>query len=169
MWGKPINNSRYIFVPKHIIYIKHLICLKASMHNRKCIIEELKDCLYVEFSGIRDTTLRLKTVQNQSKEQTQYITLLTCCIAYWIPFYWSQLALIKSHEQSILFSQCCSDKLQFHLTLDRNSNSLHKIPVDTFLGVQWLNDNSRCSHVFSSFEIKFDDYLHQVCWKYWDI
>ena len=51
------------------------------MHNRKCIIEELKDCFYVEFSGIRDTTLRLKTVQNQSKEQTQYITLLTCCIA----------------------------------------------------------------------------------------
>ena len=45
------------------------------MHNRKCIIEELKDCFYVEFSDIRDTTLRLKTAKSKQRADTIYYIL----------------------------------------------------------------------------------------------
>lgn len=40
------------------------------MHNRKCIIEELKDCFYVEFSDIRGFNSEELRAQNQSTKQT---------------------------------------------------------------------------------------------------
>lgn len=59
------------------------------------------------------------------------------------PLCWSRSTLINSHEQIPLFSQCCLDKLQFHLTLDSNFNSFHRTTVNTCLGIQWLNCKAR--------------------------
>lgn len=59
------------------------------------------------------------------------------------PLCWSRSTLINSHEQIPLFSQCCLDKLQFHLTLDSNFNSFHRTTVNTSLGIQWLNCKAR--------------------------
>lgn len=59
------------------------------------------------------------------------------------PLCWSRCTLINSHEQIPLFSQCCLDKLQFHLTLDSNFNSFHRTTVNTSLGIQWLNCKAR--------------------------
>ena len=59
------------------------------------------------------------------------------------PLCWSRSTLINGHEQIPLFSQCCLDKLQFHLTLDSNFNSFHRTTVNTSLGIQWLNCKAR--------------------------
>ena len=68
------------------------------------------------------------------------------------PLCWSCFTLIKSKEQISLFSQCCLDKLQFHLTLDSNFNSFHRTTVNTSLGIQWLNFKARSvSQLFESF------------------
>lgn len=82
------------------------------------------------------------------------------------PQCWSRLALIKSHEQISLFSQCCSDKLQFHLTLDSKFNSFHGTTVDTFSEYTVIKLQHKM-HVMTFLHLKLEFlFLTTICLKY---